>query len=74
MPTVIDRVMKTPVGKMSEPFDSSQAVHLVRVMAIEPGIGTFEQAKEDVRKHMLLYLLNFLADQSAKSLPLVWTE
>lgn len=74
MPTVIDWVMKTPVGKMSEPFDSSQAVHLVRVIAIEQGKGTYDQAKEEVRKHMLLFLLNYLADQSAKSLPLVWVE
>lgn len=74
MPTVIDWVMKTPVGKMSEPFDSSQAVHIVRVIAIEQGKGTYDQAKEEVRKHMLLFLLNYLADQSAKSLPLVWVE
>lgn len=72
MPTVIDHVLKTPAGKVTEPFDSAQAVHMVRVIAIEPGQQTLADAKENVRKHMLLYLLDFLASQSAKEMPLVW--
>lgn len=72
MPAIVDRVLETPVGKTSEPFDSSQAVHVVRVTAVEPGRRSFEDAKEDVRKHMLLFLLDFLAKPAAKEMPLVW--
>jgi parvulin-like peptidyl-prolyl isomerase len=72
MPAIVDRALETPAGQVSQPFDSSQAVHLIRVLAIEPGQRTLEEAKEDVRKHMLLFLLEFLAKSSAQEMPLVW--
>ena len=72
MPAIVDRVVQTPVDTISEPFDSAQAVHLVRVIAIEPGARLLEEAKEEVRSHMLLYLLDFLAKPAAKEMPLVW--
>lgn len=72
MPTIIDHVLKTPAGKVTEPFDSAQAVHVVRVLAIEPGQRTLSDAKEDIRKHMLIYMLDFLANQIADDMPLVW--
>lgn len=72
MPAIVDQVLQTPVGETSPPFDSSQAVHVVRVLTIEPGHRTLDQAKEDVRKHMVLYLLDFLAKPAAEELPLVW--
>lgn len=72
IPAVIDRVLETPVGQISQPFDSAQGVHLVRVLAREPGNRTLAEAKDDVRKHVLLFLLDYLADQSADDMPLVW--
>ena len=72
IPAVIDRVLDAPVGQILEPFDSAQGVHLVRVLAREPGNRTFAEAKEDVRKHVLLFLLDYLAEQSKDALPLVW--
>lgn len=72
IPAVIDRAMETPVGQITQPFDSAQGVHLVRVLAREPGERTLAEAKEDVRKHVLLFLLDYLAGQSAQEMPLVW--
>lgn len=72
MPAIVDRVLETPAGDISPTFDSSQAVHVVRVIAVQPGERSFAEAKEDVRKHMLLFLLEFLAKSAAKDMPLVW--
>ncbi len=72
MPAIIDVVLKTQVGSMSVPFDSAQGVHVVRVLQSESGKRTLEEARDDVRKHMLLYLLDFLAQKSAEELPLKW--
>lgn len=72
MPAIVDRVLATPKGQISPSFDSSQAVHLVRVLAVEPGQRTLEEAREEVRQHMLLFLLEYLAKPAAQDLPLVW--
>ncbi len=72
MPRIVDEVLKTPAGKLTEPFDSSMAVHLVRVLKVEPGSRKLNEAQDDVRKHMLVYLLEFHATKSASALPLVW--
>lgn len=72
MPAIVDQVLKTPAGELSKPFDSAQAVHLIRVLAIEPGERVWSEAQEDVRQHILLYLLDYLAKQSADRMPLVW--
>jgi len=72
IPRVIDQVLQTPAGSTSAVFDSAQAVHLIRVLQIEPGERTLAQAHDEARKHMLLYLLDYLAKQSQHELPLVW--
>ena len=72
MPRIVDHVLETPPGKISEPFDSATAVHIVRVIKKEPGTRKLKEVQDDVRKHMLLYLLEFHAGKSAKELPLVW--
>jgi parvulin-like peptidyl-prolyl isomerase len=72
IPRVIDQVLQTPAGSTSDVFDSAQAVHLIRVLQVEPGERTLAQAHDEVRKHMLLYLLDYLARQSQHELPLVW--
>lgn len=72
IPRIVDEVIKTPAGKLSEPFDSATAVHIVKVNKIEPGSRPLSQAHDDVRKHMLLYLLEFHAGKTAAEMPLVW--
>ncbi len=72
MPRIVDEVLKTPAGKISEPFDSATAVHLVRVIKIERGSRKLSEVQDDVRKHMLVYLLEFHAAKNASELPLVW--
>lgn len=72
MPRIVDEVLKTAVGKTSEPFDSATAVHIVRVGKVEPGSKTLTDTQDDVRKHMLVYLLEFHASKLAGEMPLVW--
>ena len=72
MPRIVDEVLKTAAGKISEPFDSATAVHLIRVKQIEPGSRKLGEVQDDVRKHMLVYLLEFHAAKSASEMPLVW--
>ncbi len=72
MPRIVDEVLKTSVGAISEPFDSATAIHIVRVLNVEPGSRTLSEAQDDVRKHMLVYLLEFHAGKHASDMPLVW--
>lgn len=72
MPKIFDVVLKTPEGKISEPFDSSTAVHIVRVIKIQPGSRPLSEVQDDVRKHMLVFLLDFHASKFADEMPLVW--
>lgn len=72
MPKIVDEVIKTPIGKVSEPFDSSTAVHIIRVSKIEAGSKPLSEVQDDVRRHMLIYLLEFHASKFAEELPLVW--
>ncbi len=62
---------RTEPGKITEPFDSATAVHLVKVIKIEPGSRPLSEAQDDVRKHMLVYLLEYHASKSAAEMPLV---
>lgn len=72
MPRIVDEVLKLPVGKLSQPFDSATAVHIVRVLKVEPGSRKLNEVQDDVRKHMLAFLLEFHAGKTAAELPLVW--
>lgn len=72
MPRIVDEVLKTPAGKISEPFDSATAVHVVKVNKIEPGSRKLSEVQDEVRQHMLLYLLEFHASKTAAEMPLVW--
>ncbi len=72
MPKIIDYVLKTSEGDVSQPFEFGLRCHLVRVIKIEPGDKTLEQSKDEVRKHTLVFLLDFLDQKSAQNMPLVW--
>lgn len=69
-PVVVSGLLKLEVGKVSEPLDASTAVYLVRLDKKQAGSREFETARDEVRLHLLVYLLNFLAERGAKQLPL----
>lgn len=74
LPAVVDTVLKLKESELSPVFDSGQAVHVVRLLEIENGSRAMSEASEELRRHMLLYLLDYLAKQSEKELPLKWNE
>ena len=72
MPKIVDETLKTSAGQISEPFDSATAVHIVKVNKIEPGTRPLSEVQDEVRQHMLVYLLEFHANKTAAEMPLVW--
>lgn len=73
-PGVVDATIKLDSNEISPVFDSPAGVHLVRLIAKEPGTKQLEDVTDDVRRHMLLHLLEFSANQSARDMPLTVLE
>jgi hypothetical protein len=72
LPGVVDVILKLQAGDLSDVFETSQGVHVIQLQQLETGQRTLEDAKEEVRRHMLLHLLDFLAKSSEAELPLRW--
>ncbi len=69
-PEILDTaVMATPM-QWSPLAHSVVGVHLIRVLKVEYGGGKFDEVKEEVRAHVLVFLLDYLARQSEDVLPL----
>lgn len=69
-PAVVSQLLKLAPGDWSEPFDTAIAVHVVRLVEVQSGALALEQVAGEVRAHMLVFLLEHLASQSANQLPL----
>lgn len=69
-PAIISTVMKLKTDEISQPFQSPTGVHLLQLHATEPGTKALSEVRDEVRAHMLLFLLDHLAKQSEKQLPL----
>jgi hypothetical protein len=70
-PAVMDAVLKLQPGDVSPAFSSAVAVHVVRLIATQPGSLQREDVAGEVRAHMLIFLLEYLAAQSAEQFPFV---
>lgn len=69
-PEILDFVVKAKPMRWSQPVHSVVGVHLIRVREIEKGNADFTAVKDEVRAQLLVYLLDYLARQSAELLPL----
>ncbi len=72
LPSVFDHIMKATVQTVTAPVDTAQGVYVLRVLSKQPGQGTLDSCHEQVRKHMLLFLLDYLASSNSQAMPLVW--
>ncbi|RMF43971.1 MAG: hypothetical protein D6753_03755 [Planctomycetota bacterium] len=69
-PWIVDAILRLEPGDPPAVIHSAAAVHAVWLHEQQPGERPFEQAQDDVRAHLLVYLLDYLAGQSARELPL----
>lgn len=67
---IVDSVLATPEMQWSAPIDSLVGVHILRVREVKPGDLKFEAVKNEVRAHLLVFLLNYLAEKASEGLPL----
>lgn len=70
-PGLTTALLQLNSDQLSQPIHTAGGVHLVRWTETEPGYYLLAEVRSDVRTHMLLYLLEYLAKQSADELPLV---
>ncbi len=70
-PSIVDSLLECPPGGFSEPIDTATNVHLVRQLERTEGQLPLAKVSADVRAHMLIYLLEHLAQQSEARLPLI---
>ena len=73
-PQAIDALLKLQVGDVSQPVHTPSGVHLIRLLDRQTGDLQLEQVKDEVRAHLLVYLLHYLASKSEDQLPLIANE
>ena len=69
-PALITAIMKLSPDEVSDPIHSPTGVHLMQMHEVEAGAKTLPEVRDEVRAHMLLYLLEHLAKSSEGQLPL----
>ncbi len=69
-PSIITALMKMEPVAYSDPIHTPTGVHLVQLLEVEAGAKELTDVRDEVRAHMLLYLLDHLARQSESQLPL----
>ena len=69
-PALITAIMKLSPDEVSDPIHSPTGVHLMQMHEVEAGAKTLPEVRDEVRAHMLLYLLEHLAKSSEAQLPL----
>lgn len=67
---IVDAILATPEMEWSSPVDTLVGVHILRVRKVAPGALKYEAAKSEVRAHLLIFLLDYLAEKSSDNLPL----
>ncbi len=68
-PAMISPLLEAQIGDISQVHTAS-GVHLIRLVAKETGSLPLGEVRDEVRAHMLLFLLEHLANQSQNQLPL----
>lgn len=71
VPRLITPLLEMDIDQLSQPIHTATGVHLVHLIDVEVGSYVLSDVRGDVRTHMLLYLLEHLAKQSAEEWPLL---
>ncbi len=73
-PRLIDSILQLQDGEISPPIHTATGVHLIRRLATRGGNRPLAEVKHEVRAHMLLFMLEYLAAQSRQGMPLTATR
>jgi hypothetical protein len=69
-PKLIDTILTMKTGELSAPAHSAAGVHLIHLIDKKSGDRQLSEVRDEVRAHMLIFLLNHLALKSAEAMPL----
>lgn len=69
-PKLMDIVIGLKDGETSSAINTATGVHVVTLLETQKGDLPLEQVQDSVRSQMLIYLLDYLAEQSEDKLPL----
>jgi hypothetical protein len=67
---IVDALLETEVGQLTSIIHNATGVHVARLLKRDLGDQTLSQVQDEVRLHMLEYLLRYLASQSEQQMPL----
>ena len=67
---IVDAMLNLEEGSWSPIFHTATGVHALQLLEVKEGDKELSQVEDAVRVHMLIFLLEGLAKQSAKELPL----
>ena len=68
---VVDQILQLKAGEVSGPFSTAGGVHVIKLREVYVGGRELEKVRGEVRLHMLVFLLDRLAQRGAKQLPFV---
>ncbi|MEZ6138637.1 MAG: peptidyl-prolyl cis-trans isomerase [Pirellulaceae bacterium] len=69
-PLLVDILLKMQPGETSAAAQTATGVHLIRLHGKRAGSRTLVDARDEIRAHMLLFLLEHLASRSRSEMPL----
>lgn len=60
-------------GQVSAPIETAFGIHLITCLEIKPGAGTWQTAREELRRDMTRYLFDWLAERRAPQAKVTYT-
>lgn len=70
-PDAISAILELEGAGIAGPFFTSGGIHLAKLYAVEAGDLSLEDVQDEVRGHMLIFMLNHLARQAEEAMPFV---
>lgn len=70
-PDAISAILTLEQPGITKPFTTTSGIHIARLYEIEQGDLKLADVQDEVRAHMLVFMLDHLAKQSEKVMPLV---
>ncbi len=68
-PRLVDTILELQDGELSPVLHTATGVHLIHRLASRRGERKLSEVRPEVRAHMLLFMLNHLAEQSREQMP-----